>query len=161
MPDAPFTPDEFTTRSHVVVLIDDDRVLLLREVRNGSVRYLAPGVASRGDETLGKAAERAAREQLGIEVVVDDLLFADTELGAEHYFFLARPVEPSKRDWDMSTPQEGTVPTPLPRNALLGYPVRPTEVARRVPRARRSQAAKPRTSLPLARLLRDANPAAE
>jgi len=143
--------DEFRTRSHVVVLIEDDCVLLLREVRNGSVRYFAPGVAMRTDETLGKAAERAAREQLGIQVVVDDLLFADTEQGAEHYFFLARPTGPSWRNGETPTPPGGPVPTPLRRNALLGYPVRPVEIAQRVPRVgvqpEQPYTTPPRTSL--------------
>ena len=129
--------DDIATRGHAVVLLDDAHVLLLRACQNGSVTYLAPGVASSAGETPGRAAARAALEYLGLEVQVEDLLFADMEMGAEHFFFLA-------------TPANGAVPAPsvarlsaerletavLRRAALLGYPVRPVAIARLVPRAR-------------------------
>jgi hypothetical protein len=127
--------DDLATRGHAVVQLDGERVLLLREVRRGSVSYVAPGAATRVGEMPGKTAERAAHEQLGLDVEVIDLLFADTELGVEHFFFLARPktalVEPV---WETIAQPDGTIAAALRRGTLLGYPVRPTEIARRLPR---------------------------
>jgi hypothetical protein len=113
------------------VLLDDDHVVLLREVRGGSVRYLAPGVATHEGETPGRAAARAALEWLGLEVDVSDLLFADTELGAEHFFFLATPRNvPEGEVLSAPRPCQGVEPAILKRTALLAYPVRPVEIAR-------------------------------
>ena len=128
--------EDLATRAHVVVLLDDGHVVLLREVRGGSVRYLAPGVAARQGETPGRAAARAAREQLGFEVEVLELLFADTEMGAEHFFFIAKPERPVEQDWEIPPPStDGVEATALKRSALLGYPVRPVEIARLLRRA--------------------------
>ena len=76
----------------MVVLLDDNRIVLLREVQSGAVCYRAPEATVREGETPGHAALRAAWQKLGLEVRVTDLLFADTEGGAEHYFFLATPL---------------------------------------------------------------------
>jgi 8-oxo-dGTP pyrophosphatase MutT (NUDIX family) len=114
------------------VLLDDQRVLFLREVRSGSVSYRAPGSRVLVSETPGHAAVRAAHEQLGIGVEVTDLLFADTESGAEHYFFLAVPVGIPSRRWDepLGVPDDDVSICALKRSALLGYPVRPPGIAR-------------------------------
>jgi ADP-ribose pyrophosphatase YjhB (NUDIX family) len=119
-------------RGHVVVGLDDERVVLLREVHSGSVTYSAPGVRVAPGETPGHAAVRAAREQLGLDVEVTGLLFADCESGADHYFFLATPLVLSHRAWDQSASASGDAVSisALKRSALLGYPVRPIGIAR-------------------------------
>jgi ADP-ribose pyrophosphatase YjhB (NUDIX family) len=119
-------------RGHVVVLLDDERVVLLRVVRSGSVSYRAPGVRVVGGETPGHAAARAAREELGIEVEVTDLLFADTESGAEHYFFLAVPVARPDGRWTepRRSSRDGVSVCAVREAAILGYPVRPPGIAR-------------------------------
>ena len=135
------------TRGHVVVLVEGDRVLLVREVRSGSVRYLAPEATVRADETPGKAAVRAAREHLCAEVTVTDLLFADTEMGAEHFFFVAELESEYQAAWDAEPPQsDGTMITAVRRSALLAYPVRPVELARRLMAHDRSRAEGVRTN---------------
>jgi ADP-ribose pyrophosphatase YjhB (NUDIX family) len=121
---------DVATRGHAVVLLDEDHVVLLRELRGGSVHYLAPGVATREGETPGRAAARAALEWLGLNVDVSDLLFADTELGAEHYFFLATPRDAPEDERLKPQAREGMEPVILTRSALLAYPVRPVEIAR-------------------------------
>lgn len=116
----------------MVVVLDDDRIVLLREVRSGSVRYVAPSVAVRGDELPGQAAARAAREQLGIEVEIEELVFADTEYGSEHFYFLANPLSRLELD---STPEpisDGVSLATLERTSLLAYPIRPHGVAHRL-----------------------------
>jgi ADP-ribose pyrophosphatase YjhB (NUDIX family) len=112
-------------------VLDDRRALLLREVRSGKVSYRAPGVRVVEGETPGSAAVRAAREQLGLDVVVAELLFADTESGAEHYFFLAVPAEPGASEWAEPAPSgDGVSVSAVRCTALLGYPVRPPGIAR-------------------------------
>jgi ADP-ribose pyrophosphatase YjhB (NUDIX family) len=94
------------------------------------VSYRAPGARVVEGETPGTAAVRAAREQLGLDVVVTDLLFADTESGADHYFFLAVTVEASPHAWDVASQTgEGVSTSAVQRTALLGW-VRPPGIAR-------------------------------
>ncbi len=124
------------TRGHVVVLLDSDRVVLVREVRRGSVQYTVPGVEVRPDETPGRAAARAAEEQLGIQVEVSELLFADTEMGEEHFFFAATPLD-ELDEWDaVSDPVDAVSVAALRRTTLLAYPVRPVGIARALQRSR-------------------------
>ena len=125
--------DGVATRGHAVVRLEGDRVLLIREVRSGRVNYLAPGVALRAGETPGRAAIRAAREQLGVSAGVTELLFADTEMGAEHFFFLADLESEYDPSWDLAPPhQDGTTAIAVRRSAIRAYPVRPVELARRL-----------------------------
>jgi 8-oxo-dGTP pyrophosphatase MutT (NUDIX family) len=128
--------EDVATRGHAVVVLDDERVVLLREVRSGSVRYVAPGAPVGPGETPGRAAARAAMEQLGIEVEVSDLIFADTEMGAEHFFFQATPVGSTPSAWGVPSfsSDDGLSIAVVTRSALLGYPVRPIGIARRMHR---------------------------
>jgi ADP-ribose pyrophosphatase YjhB (NUDIX family) len=125
-------PDGLAVRGHVLVTLDDGRVLFLREVRDGSVTYAAPGISAVGGETPGHTAHRAALEHLGIEVHIAELVFADTENGAEHFYFLATPLrsfdpvlEPTQLTSERSV-------AALSRSALLAYPIRPTGIALRL-----------------------------
>jgi hypothetical protein len=123
-------------RGHVIVALDDERIVLLRQIR-GSVSYVAPGVPVQADELPGQAAARAARDVFGIDVEIDELVFADTELGAEHFYFSARPLDPFDLDLTAPVPLTDDVSiTALKRATLLAYPIRPTGMARRLRQAR-------------------------
>lgn len=115
--------------AHVAVLVGDE-VFLQRRVERGRPVHRAPAAPVSGDETPGRAAERVAREQLGLDVRVLRVLHADTEHGAEHLFFLAEPVADGARP----TPTEGVVPLRLA--ALLAYIVEPYALAAALTRER-------------------------
>jgi hypothetical protein len=120
-------------RGHVVVALDDG-LLFLREVLGGSVSYVAPGVTGVAGETPGQTARRAAQERLGIHVEIADLVFADTENGAEHFYFLARPLTSVEPAWETlpSSTETGASLATLKRSALLAYPIRPSGIALRL-----------------------------
>jgi ADP-ribose pyrophosphatase YjhB (NUDIX family) len=125
--------EDIAAHGHVLVVLEDENVVFLREVRSGSVNYIAPGVSTEAGETPGQAAARAAREVLGIEVEISELVFADTELGSEHFYFLATPLTMPEEDWDAPPPSsDGVSVTKVPRSAMRAYPVRPTGVAHRL-----------------------------
>lgn len=126
------SPDALAVRGHVLVTLDDGSVLFLREVRGGSVRYVAPGVSGLAGETPGHTAHRAAREHLGIDVQIADLVFADTENGAEHFYFLARPLAPYDPLLAATQASSETSVAALRRSALLAYPIRPAGIALRL-----------------------------
>ena len=112
------------THAHAVVLVGD-AVLLIHHVERGRPVHEAPGVVARPGETPGQAAERAARERLGLEVTARDLLFADTEHGAEHYFFLAEPADVDALEWRQWDPEV----RPIRLAALLAYQISPRGLA--------------------------------
>jgi hypothetical protein len=134
------SPDGLAVRGHVLVTLDDSRVLFLREVRGGSVTYVAPGISAVGGETPGHTAHRAALEHLGIDVRIADLVFADTENGSEHFYFLARPLRSFDPVLEATQLSSETSVAALRRSALLAYPIRPTGIALRLrtPPARRA-----------------------
>ena len=117
-----------SSRAHVILLREGgEAVVLLREVRNGSVCHRAPGVALEPGETPGRAAARAALEHFGLAVEVGELVYADTEQGADHYFFLGAATVGST---DVANaPPDAVV---LRRSALPAYRVEPFQLGRRL-----------------------------
>jgi ADP-ribose pyrophosphatase YjhB (NUDIX family) len=132
--------------AHVVVRTAADEVILVRRVRNGRVYYLAPGVEVAADETPGGAAERVAREELGLEVEIEieEMLYAQVFAGVDHFFFLATTpselvvegIVADHDDLELEAESGGSHELArLPVRALLGYDVRPRALALRVVRA--------------------------
>jgi hypothetical protein len=129
------TVDGLAARGHVIVVLDDGRAVFVRQVVDGTVTYVAPGVSGDMGETPGQTARRAAHVHLGIDVEIADLVYADTENGADHFYFLASPLDSLERRWVEQETMEGALTTsiaPLHRSALLAYPIRPSGVGRRL-----------------------------
>ena len=116
---------ELAPRAHAV-LLDGNSVALVRHVSGGSVWYEAPGVAVEPGETPGNAAARAARDVLGVDVAVGELVYADTEHGLEHYFFVVEAGRGTKAH--MTSPDVDVAL--VRRAALLAYRVEPRQLAR-------------------------------
>jgi 8-oxo-dGTP diphosphatase len=121
-----------------------DEILLIRRVRDGRVYYVAPGVEVLDAETPGAAAARAARQELGIEVKIDQMLYAQAFSGVDHFFFSATAsggvgdAALTRRgdDFELDGELDGTYELARLRvAALLGYDVRPLELAQRIVRA--------------------------
>jgi len=132
------------SHAHVVVHVTPEDVMLIRRVRQGRVYYLAPGVAMRNEETPGAAAVRAGREELGLEVAVDEMLHAQVFGGVDHFFFSAAALSeiddeglaPARDDFELEGETDGSYEIAmLPARMLLAYDVRPWELAQVVARA--------------------------
>jgi ADP-ribose pyrophosphatase YjhB (NUDIX family) len=133
--------------SHVVVRSGPDEVILIRRVRRGREYFIVPGVVVELRETPGAAAARAAREELGIEVFAEELVYAQVFAGADHFFFMATAQSeptgetrvPDHDDFELESELEGSYEiTRLRTTQLLAYDVRPPELARRISRAVRA-----------------------
>ena len=103
--------------------------------------YVAPGVALGDGETPGDAAARAAHEELGLEVTISELLYAQAFAGVDHFFFLgtaesgldAARLAAGEDDFELESELGGSYEIArLPVRAVLGFDVRPWELARRV-----------------------------
>jgi 8-oxo-dGTP diphosphatase len=73
-----------------LVIVEDSAVALIERNRDGRRYYVFPGGGAEPGESLQEAAKREAREELGLEVAVGDLLFADEFEGEVNAFFAAR-----------------------------------------------------------------------
>ena len=133
------TPD--APHAHVVVRTAADEAILIRRVRHGRVYYMAPGDAVA--RAPGAAAERVAREGVGLAVEIEEMLYAQVFSGVDHFFFLASAASelsgerlaPDYNDLELDTESGGTYKlVRLPVRALLGYDVRPRALARRIVR---------------------------
>ena len=72
-----------------IVIVKDGQVALIKRVRDGSTYYVFPGGGVETGETPEHAAVREAREELGVEVRLDDLIFATSLGGREHNYYSA------------------------------------------------------------------------
>jgi 8-oxo-dGTP pyrophosphatase MutT (NUDIX family) len=82
-----------------VVLVEDGRVLMVRLQRPGRSFWVLPGGAIESDETPQDAAVREVREETGLEVAIDRVLFVEeprtvggVEIRSPRHTFLARRV---------------------------------------------------------------------
>jgi 8-oxo-dGTP diphosphatase len=75
-----------------VVLIENNKVGLIKRIRDGSVYYVFPGGGIEVGEIPEIAAKREAFEELGVRVNVSEC-FKKVEFNGTQYFFLAEIIE--------------------------------------------------------------------
>ena len=70
-----------------VVLIEQEKVALIRREKAGRVYYVFPGGKQEIGETIEQCAKREAFEELGVEVEIGELLTTVPFNGTQYYFF--------------------------------------------------------------------------
>ncbi|MFC6038549.1 NUDIX domain-containing protein [Paenisporosarcina macmurdoensis] len=75
-----------------VVLIENNKVGLIKRIRDGTVYYVFPGGGIEVGENPEIAAKREAFEELGVKVNVVEC-FQKIEFNGTQYFFLAEIIE--------------------------------------------------------------------
>lgn len=120
-----------------VLLLDDDKVCLIKRVRGGFTYYLFPGGGVEDGESPEEAAVREAHEELGLEVQLIRLV-GDFNHGTQRQlFYLARIMAgtfgtgsgeelSSTADLPMGTYE----PTWLPLKEAVSLDTRPIELCR-------------------------------
>jgi len=74
-----------------VVIVENDKVMLIQRLREGSLYYVFPGGGIKIGETPEDAAKREAFEEMGVEVKVCDCI-AKVEFNGTQYFFLSKII---------------------------------------------------------------------
>ncbi|WP_270180735.1 NUDIX hydrolase [Alkalihalobacillus sp. CinArs1] len=122
------------TRSAAIIL-EDDRVALIKRVRNGDVYYVFPGGGVEKGESKEQAAIREVHEELGVTVSLTDL-YAEVDFNGKQYYYLAQLVGGEfgtgmGEEYQLKETDRGTYePVWIELNELNGLDVKPAEVAR-------------------------------
>ncbi|MFS0782671.1 NUDIX domain-containing protein [Bacillus sp. 1P06AnD] len=74
-----------------IILIQENKVALIKRIRNSSLYYVFPGGGIEEGETAEEAAEREAFEELGVEVKINRC-FAQINFNGTQSFFLAEQI---------------------------------------------------------------------
>jgi 8-oxo-dGTP pyrophosphatase MutT (NUDIX family) len=74
------------------VIVESGSVALIERVREGRTYYLFPGGGVEPGETPEEAAVREAREELGVDVELGDLVYDEVFAGTRFLYFRARVV---------------------------------------------------------------------
>lgn len=69
-----------------VVIIENQKVVLIQRIRDGSIYYVFPGGGIENGETPEAGAKREALEELGVEVKVKECI-SEVEFNGTQYFF--------------------------------------------------------------------------
>jgi 8-oxo-dGTP diphosphatase len=70
-----------------VIIVEQDRVALIRRVRDGHTYYLFPGGGVEDGETPEAAARREALEELGVEVELGPLVHEESFGGMRFIYY--------------------------------------------------------------------------
>ncbi|UOY92208.1 NUDIX domain-containing protein [Ectobacillus sp. JY-23] len=115
-----------------VVVIRNKEVALIKRNRGGKVYYVFPGGGIEEGETPKQAAQREAYEELGVHVIVGDLLTV-LHANGKHYYFYAYIVSGTfgtGTGEEFNMPERGTYePLWVPLAQLSTLDVRPKRVA--------------------------------
>lgn len=132
------TTSESRVRARVVI-VDGERVALIRRVRSGRTYYLFPGGGVEAGETPEQAAAREAREELGVDVEIGPSVFEDSYGGTRFVYYDAQIVGgefgtglwPDHAERSVAeSKRAGTYePVWVPLDRLRGLDVRPPTLA--------------------------------
>lgn len=118
-----------------VVIIENEKVCLIKRVKAGSVYYVFPGGGIEEGESSEEAAIREAFEELGVEVKLNDCI-ATVEFKGTEYYFLAEitgGVFGTGQAEEFTDKGKGTyLPLWVDIKRLSSIDVRPIEVALKV-----------------------------
>ena len=74
----------------VGVIVKNDKVLLMRRIRNGQEYYVFPGGGVEQGESTETAIVREIKEELSINPKIDKLLFEIENQGRQEYYYLIK-----------------------------------------------------------------------
>ncbi|MBU1255568.1 NUDIX domain-containing protein [Patescibacteria group bacterium] len=72
------------------VIIKNNKILLMRRVRDGREYFVFPGGGVEENETIEEAIIREIKEKLSIDAKIDKLLFEIENQGRQEYYYLIK-----------------------------------------------------------------------
>ena len=120
-----------------VVIIENEKSVLIQRIRDGSIYYVFPGGGIEKGETPQAGAKREALEELGVEVKVNECI-SKVEFNGTQYFFLSEIISGTLgtgqgEEYTDEKRGRGTyLPMWVSIESLSSIDVRPNEVALKV-----------------------------
>jgi 8-oxo-dGTP diphosphatase len=120
-----------------VVIIENNKIGLIKRVRDGSIYYVFPGGGIEVGETPAEAAQREAYEELGIVVKVYECI-AEIDFGGTQYFFRSEIIKGTfgtgvgEEYTDLERNRGTYLPVWIELSKLGSIDVKPKEVATRI-----------------------------
>ena len=72
------------------VIIKDNKILLMRRIKNNQEYYVFPGGGVEKGESAEEAAIREIKEELSLDIKIDKLLFEIENQGRQEYYYLIK-----------------------------------------------------------------------
>ena len=72
------------------VIIKDNKILLMRRIKNGREYFVFPGGGVEENEIIEEAIIREIKEELSIDAKIDRFLFEIENQGRQEYYFLIK-----------------------------------------------------------------------
>jgi len=72
------------------VIIKDNKILLMRRIKEGQEYFVFPGGGIEGNESVEDAIIREVKEELSLDAKIDKLLFEMENRGQEESYFLIK-----------------------------------------------------------------------
>ncbi len=72
------------------VIIKNNKILLMRRIRDGQEYFVFPGGGVEEDESIEIAITREIKEELSIDAKIDKLLFEIENQGRREYYYLVK-----------------------------------------------------------------------
>lgn len=81
----------------VGVIIKDDKILLMRRIKNGREYYVFPGGGVKENESMEEAIIREIKEELSLKSTIDKFLFEIENQGRQEYYYLIKEFSDQPR----------------------------------------------------------------
>jgi 8-oxo-dGTP diphosphatase len=120
-----------------VVIVEYEKVVLMKRIRDGTIYYVFPGGGIEDGETPADGAKREALEELGLEVNVEECI-SEVEYNGTQYFFRSEIISGTfgtgqGNEFTEDKRDRGTyLPVWVNINELQSIDVRPKKVALKI-----------------------------
>ena len=81
---------KFMNKRSVAVIIKDGKILLMHRIKNGQQYFVFPGGGVEDGETIDAGIVREIKEEFGIDIKIEKLLFQIENQGREEFYFLVK-----------------------------------------------------------------------
>ncbi|MCI0765231.1 NUDIX domain-containing protein [Bacillus sp. TL12] len=119
----------------VAIIIQNDKIALIKRIRNNEVYFVFPGGGIEEDETPEEATVREVYEELGVHIEIQKLV-TKYEYKGTQYFYEARIIDgvfgTGKAEEFITVDRGHYIPVWIPIQELFNLNIKPYEIAKMI-----------------------------